>query len=174
MRPRQTSQNFCPDCPGTLSDWWIRSFTSETLPGRRNSRFSNYPHSCRNVTPADFNAAEIQRLVSATLEWQYELNVTSVLSPTVVIDELAGQWALTSSMLAQETVTRHNQEKPLLISVVIEETALRQRRLVNHWIDELTALDVDGFYLVVNGLQIPTHSATNQRLCRHYCICATP
>ena len=67
----------------------------------------------------------------------------------MVIDDLAGQWALTSSMLAQESIVRHNQEKPLLVSVVVEEPALRQRRLVNQWIDELTGLDVDGFYLIV-------------------------
>lgn len=120
-----------------------------TLSDRRNNQFRNYPHSCRNLTPAAFNAAETQRLVSATLNWQYGLNVTAVLSPTVIIDDLAGQWALTSSMLAQETVARHNQEKPLLISIVVEEAALRQRRLVNQWLDELTELDVDGFYLVV-------------------------
>ena len=120
-----------------------------TLPNPRSNQFRKYPHYCRNPTPAAFNAAEIQRLVSATLDWQYRLNVTAVLSPTVVIDDLDGQWALTSSMLAQETVARHNQDKPLLISLVVEEAALRQRRLLNQWLDELTQLDVDGFYLVV-------------------------
>lgn len=120
-----------------------------TLPERRNDQFGKYPQSCHNLTPASFSLTEIQRLVSVTLDWQNRLDVTAFLSPTVVIDDLAGQWALVASMLAQETVARYGQDKPLLLSLVVEEAALRQQRLVHQWLDELTRFDVDGFYVVV-------------------------
>ena len=80
---------------------------------------------------------------------QNSLNVSSVVSPTVTINELTSQWAQISLMLAQQTIASHNSDRPLLVSLVIEENALRQPNAVDGWLNDLTSLNVDGFYLVV-------------------------
>ncbi len=52
-------------------------------------------------------------------------------------------------MFAQDTIAQHSGHKPLLISFVIGEEALRQRVSVDDWLNDLTQLGVDGFYLVI-------------------------
>ena len=115
----------------------------------RDGRLQHYAHYRRHLTPMSFSPANIQSFVTNTLDWQRGLDVSAVASPTVMVDDLSSQWAQIAMMLAQETVNQHDGAKPLLISLVIGEDALRQRVPVDTWLDDLTMLDVDGFYLVV-------------------------
>ena len=94
-------------------------------------------------------AAVIHRFVNDTLQWQSQLNVSAIVSPTVTISTFGSQWEQISWMLAQQTIAAHDGSKPLLISLVVEENALRQRKAVDAWLNNLTKLDVEGFYLVV-------------------------
>lgn len=115
----------------------------------RDGRLTDYPYYKQRLAPVSFSPGQIQWLVKAALDWQAALDISAVVSPTVRVDALGSQWAQIAMMLAQETVARHDGEKPLLISLVVDEDALRQRSLVNEWLNDLTLLDVDGFYLVV-------------------------
>ena len=112
-------------------------------------RLKHYPHYRSHLTPISFSSANIQQFVADTLDWQRGLDVSTVVSPTVMVDDLSSRWAQIAMMLAQETVNQHDKVKPLLISLVVGEDALRQRLQVDAWLDDLTLLDVDGFYLVV-------------------------
>lgn len=108
-----------------------------------------YDHFEQRLTPASFSVARIRELVQQTLCWQRELDVSAVVSPTVMVDDLSSQWAQISMMLAQETASEQDGNQPLLISLVIGEDSLRQQRQVDLWLNDLTELDVQGFYLVV-------------------------
>ncbi len=108
-----------------------------------------YPYYRERLTPVSFSPNDIRFFVSESLKWQSTLDISAVLSPTVMVDDLSNQWAQISMMLAQETVAQHDGTKPLLVSLVIGEDALRQRNSVHRWLDDLTTLEVDGFYLVV-------------------------
>ena len=120
-----------------------------TILGARDGRLPCYGHYRRNLVPASFSPSAIQDFVRETLSWQNSLDVSSVVSPTVSVDDLGGRWAQIALMLAQETAVQCNSTKPLLISLVVREDALRLLAPVDDWLDELTRLDVDGFYLVV-------------------------
>ena len=120
-----------------------------TILSARDGRLEEYPYYERNLTPASFSLAAIGQFVRDTLAWQNNLNVSAVVSPTVMVDALSNRWAQIAMMLAQETVNQHRSSNPLLISLVIGEEALREVRLVDDWLNELTQLNVDGFYLVV-------------------------
>ena len=87
-----------------------------------------------------------------TLAWQDNLNVSAVVSPTVLVDAHTSRWAQIAMMLAQETISQHQANKPLLISLVIAEEALQETQLVDGWLNEITQMDVDGFYLVIRRL----------------------
>lgn len=115
----------------------------------RDGKLEDYGYYRRNLTPASFSPTAIRDFVTNTLDWQYGLSVSAVMSPTVIVDDLNSQWAQIAMMLAQETADQHNEDMPLLISVVIGEDALRQRTSVDGWLNDITALEVDGFYLVI-------------------------
>ena len=120
-----------------------------TILNARDGKLSQYRHYAENLTPASFSLGAIGEFVRNTLDWQGGLNVSSVVSPTVIVDAFSNRWAQIAMMLAQETVNQHSSRNPLLVSLVIGEEALREVGLVDAWLDELTQLDVNGFYLVV-------------------------
>ena len=115
----------------------------------RDGKLTHYPHYGQHLSPTSFSPAAIRTFVGNALSWQSQLAVSAVVSPSVMVDDLGSQWAQIAMMLAQETATQHDRSKPLLISLVVGEDALRQRIPVDSWLDNLTQLDVDGFYLIV-------------------------
>ena len=115
----------------------------------RDGKLTDYPYYRQRLTPVSFSAAGIRNFVTAVLEWQDQLDISAVISPTVMVDDLGSQWAQIAMMLAQETIDQHTGNTPLLISLVLGEDALRHQRLVDDWLDNLTLLDVHGFYLVI-------------------------
>ena len=119
----------------------------------RQGKLDDYSHYATNLAPASFTPAAITRYVDDTLEWQDALNVSMVVSPTVIVDALSNRWAQIAMTMAQESLYRHSSERPLLISLVIGEDALLETTLVDAWLNELTQLDVAGFYLVVRRSQ---------------------
>ena len=120
-----------------------------TIPGARDGNLPRYTHYVPNLTPTSFSPGAVTRYVTNTFLWQSNLAVSAVLSPTVIVDTLNNRWAQIAMTLAQESFNQHNSEKPLLISLVIGEEALRDVSLVDAWLDELTRLEVEGFYLVI-------------------------
>lgn len=115
----------------------------------RPGNLVHYQHYVPRLTPFLFSPAQIQQFVGDTLDWQRTLAISTFVSPTVMVEDLGSQWAQIAMMLAQETLHQHDGTKPLLISLIIGEDALRQGGQVDGWLNSLTQLDVDGFYLVV-------------------------
>ena len=115
----------------------------------RDGKLLDYGHYRQHLEPSSFSPTAIGEFVDSTLSWQTDLRVTSLVSPTVMVEDLGSQWAQIAMMLAQESVARHEDSRPLLVSLAIGEDALRQQPLVDSWLNDLTRLDVDGFYLVV-------------------------
>ncbi len=120
-----------------------------TISPVNDGKLTRYPHYHSHLDPTSFSPAEIQAYVRDTLTWQSTLSVSGIFSPTVIVEDLASQWAQIAMMMAQETINQYRDSKPLYVSLVIGEGALRQQLQVDNWLDELTRLDVDGFYLVV-------------------------
>ena len=121
-----------------------------TVPQAHKMRLGDYQHYAPGLTNSSFMPPEIRQYVAATLAWQYGLDVSAIISPTVVVDDLQGPWATVATRLARETIAQYNDNRPLLISLVVRESALRQTNHLDRWIDGLAELDVAGFYLVVD------------------------
>ena len=119
------------------------------LPSPSDGQLWKYDHYHRGLNYLSFSPADIGRYVAETLDWQGELDVTKFVSPTVMVDDLSGRWSQIAMNLAQEALQQHDGSKPILISVVVDEEALTQRNIVDAWLDEITLLDTDGFYMVV-------------------------
>ena len=127
-------------------------FYAGTVVNPRVGKLPQYNHYRANLTPASFGPVAIREFVQETLAWQDNLNVSAVVSPTVLVDAHTSRWAQIAMTLAQETINQHQADKPLLISLVIAEEALREVQLVDGWLNEITQMDVDGFYLVIRRL----------------------
>ena len=123
-----------------------------TVVNPRVGKLPQYDHYRANLTPASFGPVAIREIVQDTLAWQDNLNVSAFISPTVLVDAHTSRWAQIAMILAQETINQHQANKPLLISLVIAEEALREVQLVDGWLNEITQMDVDGFYLVIRRL----------------------
>lgn len=124
-------------------------FYAGTVPQAHHMYLTDYPHYVGQLTTASFQAHQIRQYVTDTLDWQYELNVSAIISPTVVVDDLHGRWARIATELALETVAQYNDPRPLLISLVVGEAALQQGNALDRWIQEVADLNA-GFYLIAN------------------------
>ena len=120
-----------------------------TIPGAKDKKLQKYNHYKSNLVLASFSPAVVRNIVRETLDWQRNLDVSAILTPTVMVDDLGGRWAQIAMMLAQESITESVKGESLLISHVVSEDALRDMSSVDAWLDELTQLNVAGFYLIV-------------------------
>ena len=153
MSPRDESpanlSAFLSTIPTTVTRLADPQLYAATIWPVRDGKLPSYDHYRGNLTPASFSVSAIRDFVEQSLSWQYGIDVSEILSPTVMVDDLNSQWSQIAMMLAQETVAQHNGASPLLISVVIGEDALRHRTMVDGWLNDITRFDVDGFYLVI-------------------------
>ena len=127
-------------------------FYAGTVLNPRVGKLPQYDHYRANLTVSSFGPAAIREFVQETLAWQDNLSVSAVVSPTVLVDAHTSRWAQIAMMLAQESINQYQGNKPLLISLMIAEEALQEAQLVDGWLNEITQLDVDGFYLVIRRL----------------------
>ena len=88
-----------------------------TIQHPRVNNLQLYNHYQPTLTLASFSPERIRHFVQSTLDWQYRLDVTAILSPTVMVDDLSDRWAQVAQMLAQETVDQYAHDRPLLISL---------------------------------------------------------
>ena len=95
----------------------------------------------------------MQEIVHKTIDYQLGLPVTRILGPTVKVDALGGFWSGVSFALGDETAAYHSSmedSRPLYIALLVDEAALVGNQAeLDSWLDDLTTLDADGFYVVV-------------------------
>lgn len=84
------------------------------------------------------------------LSFQNELGVSKLISPSILIPNFTDRQAQIALTMAEASIAVANQfEKPLLISLVFSESALNETDNVNEFLNELSMLAVDGFYIIV-------------------------
>ena len=101
----------------------------------------------------DFVGAQnIAAIVRGTIDYQAGLEVTRLVSPTVGIESFSDRWRPVAVNLANESISYVAglaDERPLILSILINEAALTSRADVDAFLDSLTDLEWAGFYFVV-------------------------
>ena len=120
-----------------------------TLTPVRDGQLQNYPHYTPHLDHSSFSAEAIRQRVKAALDWQHELDVTTLIAPSILIEDFLDRSAQIAMMLSQESLLQHNGVKPILVSLIISEPALRNRTALHAWLNDISQLDADGFYLVL-------------------------
>lgn len=103
------------------------------------------------MRPRDFSARNLVPLVEALIEFQAERGVTHLLSPTVAVASMVDRWAGIAANLSDtslDTWSANEDGRPLLLSVAIQQSLLADPDNVDALLDELTAYECEGFYLL--------------------------
>jgi hypothetical protein len=100
----------------------------------------------------DFSARNLVPLVEGLLAFQARNRVTHLLSPTVPVGSMVDRWAGVAANLADtalDTWSASDDRRPLLLSVAIQQSLLADPENVDALLDELTAYECEGFYLLI-------------------------
>lgn len=98
-----------------------------------------------------YSARRLGSLVESIIKHQAERPGTHLISPTVTVATMnhrSAQVALNLAETAVDVWSDYIDDRPLLVSVALERAALADTKGVNQLLDELTAQDVDGYYLM--------------------------
>lgn len=128
------------------------------------SEFAYYKNN-NSLRRMHFSGTRIQSFVRECINYQHQTfgsNVTYLLSPTIFFDAFHDSWSQIALNIALETVDYHYRLKspqPLLISLVISETAFQSVDAVEEFLDAITEIDAQGFYIIIRRNLAPIQNA---------------
>ena len=132
-------------------------FYAAAMSDPRDGRLPEYDYYADNsgLSRTQFSPRQVQRYVRDCLDYQFQEldHVSYLLSPTVFFEDFTDSWSQVCLNMAEASVDHHatlGDAPPLLVSVVTSEVALRNTNGLAEFLDALSSLDVDGFYILVH------------------------
>jgi hypothetical protein len=118
-------------------------------------KLPQYDYYRQNLGLRDFaTLRNVQRFVQECIDFQRGLELTHILSPTICAETFTDRSAQVALTLAQESVDYWSgisgDKRPLLLSFLFSEIALTHSEHVSEFLDTISLLEADGFYLVVD------------------------
>ncbi|MEX0834067.1 MAG: hypothetical protein WD276_09405 [Actinomycetota bacterium] len=95
-------------------------------------------------------ASDTQAVVEAVLQVNRNLGVSAILSPTCIQRGIEDPWTPLALQLARTTIELKEKDETILVSLVLDEAALSNWEPIENWLDILTTLSADGFYIAVS------------------------
>ena len=134
-----------------------------------DGKLPNYDYYRPNLTRRDFiGAARYAGYAADVLGFQYGLDVSAIISPTIELANFGDSSAQIVLQLADACAEHHagqTDSRPLLISFLINENALGSRDDLNEFLDMITLIDASGFYVMMSRL-----SSTHRPLIEPDCL----
>ena len=119
-----------------------------------DGKLPKYDYYKSNLTRRDFiGTSKYAGYAADTLGFQYDLDVSAIVSPTIELVTFGDSSAQIALQLADASAEHHagkTDDRPLLISFLINESALGSRDDLEAFLDAITLLDVGGVYLMMN------------------------
>lgn len=132
-------------------------FYAATLRAPKDGHLNEYEYYGDNngLSRTRFSQKNITRYVSQCLDYQISIqsHLSYLTAPNISFDSFNESWSQIAINLMIESKEYHEQKDPclpLLISVVFTENSLRDRGGMEEYLDALTELEVEGFYIIVN------------------------
>jgi hypothetical protein len=124
------------------------------LPGANEGKLNEYPYYHSNLSFRDFTPRNIQRFVREAIDLQRSVEVTHIISPTIIQESFSDRSSQVALSLAQESIDYWSgvpgDRRPLLISVIFSENSLLAHDQVAEFLDTISLYETAGFYLVVD------------------------
>lgn len=132
-------------------------FYAASLNNPRDGHLSEFDYYNNNngLGRTNFSGTRVQGYVRECLDYQHQTfgsNVTYLISPTILFDAFRDSWSQIALNMAVESADYHsslNSPQPLLISLVVSETAFQTMDAVEEFLDALTEIDTRGFYIII-------------------------
>ena len=128
-------------------------FYASTIMDPRAGRLSEYDYFRPELTYRSFvNPTRIGEMVREVIDYQLNLRTSHICAPVVAFDSFNDRWNSIAFSMAAESVSYFGavaDHRPLLVSFVINENAFRSNPEFEEFLDIVTDLECDGFYLVI-------------------------
>lgn len=129
-----------------------------------NDRFlGDYPYYAPARAARDFiGGRRIAAYAREVVDFQVGRAFTRVVSPTVLVRSFSDQWSQIGLQLADASIEYHESlenKPPLLVKILLAESALDNREELDSFLDVLTAWDVHGYHLTI-ARDDPTYDQT--------------
>jgi len=129
-------------------------FHAGLIPGANDGKLPEYEYYRPNLSRRDFiGASKYAKYASEVLGFQYGLEVSALISPTIELVNFGDSSAQISLQLADASVEHHASQadkRPLLLSFLINENAMSSHDDLDAFLDAITIMEADGFYLMMN------------------------
>jgi len=129
-------------------------FYAFTIADGRLRHLERYPFSPGFLTRRSFSSStELRAFSSDALKYQAHLPVTHLISPAVALTDLRDSNSQIYVTMAQESIRWHSKkkQKPLLLSLILNESALQSSDAIDEFLDVITSWDYHGVYLCVQA-----------------------
>lgn len=163
LSPKDERRERLEECVSDLrdkhADAWIMvdpQFYATTVSVPRDGRLPEYDYYADHapLSRTQFSPRQIAGYVQACLNYQNSLpGLSYILSPSVLFDDFRDSWSQIALNMAEASIDHHDSladAPPLLVTVVTSELSLRNATGLGEFLDALSGLEVDGFYLLVN------------------------
>ena len=129
-------------------------FHAGMITSANDGKLPDYGYYKPNLTGRDFiGTSRYAGYASDVLGFQYGLDVSAIISPTIELVNFGASSSQIALQLADASAEHHagqTDDRPLLISFLINENALGSRDDLNTFLDMITLLDVSGFYVMMS------------------------
>lgn len=114
------------------------------------SKYSYYAQS-RGLSRTQFKPKDIDKYVSECIDYQSQRfpTLSYQVSPTVLFDDFRDSWSQIALTMAEASIDKAQNPKKLLISLAISEQAFKSSDALDEFLDTLSALEVEGFYILI-------------------------
>ncbi len=110
-------------------------------------------YTARRAADAFIGAKKISGYAKATLDFQAQRNLSKLIAPSVMFDSFNDRWCQVALTLADASIDYHSglgaKTPPLLVTFVLNESALASKDDLDAFLNTITKWDVGGFYLIV-------------------------
>ncbi len=130
-------------------------FYASTIPQANDRHLPKYPYYQSSLTRSQLiSARNIATYVQSTLDYECQLDLDCLISPSPLFDSFADPWSQTALTMAQESVNCRqglSDSRPLFISLPFSETALDHFNAMEEFLDIISVMPADGFYVLVKS-----------------------
>jgi hypothetical protein len=93
----------------------------------------------------------VSKYVKESIEYQENLGLKTIVSPNILIPNFGDRQAQIALSLAEESAAlAKEKDLKIYLSLIFSESALNESRNVNDYLNELTTLEVEGFYITID------------------------
>lgn len=121
---------------------------------KKEGRLGEYPYYVSDITRRQLRSPNnISKYTQQVIDYQNSIHVSSIISPTIVFsntDDAYFDYSLQFADFSIKYLRDSEIDKDLFVSLVFKQSVLENKKTVDDLLNEITLLDVKGFYIIVD------------------------